>query len=54
MLPKQGASQPWRLHQNYIRDIRMLRRGPIDDAMTFSRPSEDEDPARAERVSLTA
>jgi monooxygenase len=36
-LPKQGAEQPWRLHQNYARDIRLLRRGPVDDAMGFSR-----------------
>jgi cation diffusion facilitator CzcD-associated flavoprotein CzcO len=36
-LPRQGASLPWRLHQNYIRDIRLLKRGRIDDAMLFSR-----------------
>ncbi len=30
-LPKQGGRAPWRLHQNYPRDIRMLRRGPIED-----------------------
>ena len=36
-LPKQGATQPWRLHQNYFRDIRLLRRGPVDDSMVFSR-----------------
>jgi monooxygenase len=35
-LPKQGRSLPWRLHQNYFRDIRLLRRGPVDDAMEFS------------------
>ena len=28
-LPKQGARTPWRLHQNYARDILMLRRGPV-------------------------
>ena len=26
-LPKQGAVAPWRLHQNYIKDVRLLRRG---------------------------
>ena len=36
-LPKQGASLPWRLHQNYFRDIRLLKRGPVDDRMAFSR-----------------
>jgi hypothetical protein len=35
-LPKQGASTPWRLHQNYIRDIRMLRHGPVDDELDLS------------------
>jgi monooxygenase len=46
MLPKQGASLPWRLHQNYFRDIRLLKRGPVDDAMEFS-------PAPAESTSST-
>jgi cation diffusion facilitator CzcD-associated flavoprotein CzcO len=36
-LPKQGASHPWRLHQNYPKDIRLLKRGPVDDEMDFSR-----------------
>ena len=39
-LPKQGASLPWRLHQNYFRDIRLLKRGPVDDAMRFTRAAE--------------
>ena len=30
-LPKQGSKPPWRLHQNYPRDIRILRHGPLDD-----------------------
>ncbi len=38
MLPKQGDRTPWRLHQNYARDILLMRRGPIeDDAIAFSR-----------------
>jgi monooxygenase len=36
-LPRQGVSAPWKLHQNYIRDVQLLKRGPIDDAMRFSR-----------------
>jgi cation diffusion facilitator CzcD-associated flavoprotein CzcO len=36
-LPRQGISAPWRLHQNYFKDVRMLKRGPLDDAMRFSR-----------------
>ncbi|HEY0507000.1 MAG TPA: FAD-containing monooxygenase EthA, partial [Blastococcus sp.] len=35
-LPKQGSRTPWRLHQNYIRDVRLMRRGPLaDEGMTF-------------------
>lgn len=30
-LPKQGARPPWRLHQNYMRDVVLLRRGPVED-----------------------
>lgn len=30
-LPSQGSKHPWRLHQNYIRDLSMLRYGSIDD-----------------------
>jgi len=36
-LPKQAARRPWRLHQNYVKDIRLLRKGPIDDEIQFSR-----------------
>ena len=38
-LPKQGSRTPWRLHQNYLRDVALMRRGPLDDeGMTFQRP----------------
>lgn len=30
-LPKQGSKTPWRLHQNYIRDLSMLRYGRVED-----------------------
>jgi monooxygenase len=52
-LPRQGASPPWRLHQNYIKDVRLLGRGALDDAMELSghelrsRPGA---PARASAV----
>ena len=43
-LPKQGARAPWRLHQNYARDIVMLRLGGLEDEgidfSTGSRPVE--------------
>jgi monooxygenase len=30
-LPRQGSKTPWRLHQNYVRDLSMLRYGRVDD-----------------------
>ena len=32
-LPKQGSREPWRLRQNYIVDLRSIKRGPIDDGV---------------------
>jgi monooxygenase len=40
MLPKQGAVSPWRLHQNWFRDVRLLRHGPVDDSIEFSATDE--------------
>ena len=46
--PKQGSKAPWRLQQNYARDIFTLRYGDVDDgAMVFSNPVPV---ARPERV----
>ncbi|MFZ0170252.1 MAG: NAD(P)/FAD-dependent oxidoreductase [Acidimicrobiales bacterium] len=37
-LPKQGSKAPWRLHQNYPRDVLLLRYGAVEDeALEFSR-----------------
>ena len=45
-LPKQGSRTPWKLHQNYIRDVRLMRRGPLEDeGIAFSAV-----PARTERA----
>lgn len=30
-LPRQGSKTPWRVHQNYVTDLSMLRYGRIDD-----------------------
>ena len=39
--PKQGSKAPWRLYQNYARDIVSLRLGSLDDgAMEFSAAGE--------------
>jgi len=39
LLPKQGAEDPWQVHQSYLQDYRILKRGGIDDALEFSRPA---------------
>ncbi len=31
LLPKQGASYPWKVHQSYLRDYRALKMKPVDD-----------------------
>jgi monooxygenase len=47
--PKQGSRTPWKLYQNYVRDILMLRFGNLNDgAMMFSNPQSS---AHAPRVS---
>ena len=38
-LPRQGAKTPWRLHQNYVRDFRLLRLGRVTDDVRFERRS---------------
>lgn len=40
-LPKQGPAAPWRLHQNYPKDVLMLRHGPVDDDVRFDRAPAD-------------
>jgi cation diffusion facilitator CzcD-associated flavoprotein CzcO len=32
-LPRQGSKTPWRLHQNYVKDLSMLRYGRVDDGV---------------------
>src|SRR3954453_8809161 len=54
LLPKQGSKRPWRLYQNYPRDLVTLRFGKVGESMRFlsapSRPSRPDDPpARAGR-----
>jgi cation diffusion facilitator CzcD-associated flavoprotein CzcO len=37
-LPRQGSKTPWRLHQNYVKDLRMMRYGRVEDGtMEFKR-----------------
>ncbi|MFI7519601.1 flavin-containing monooxygenase [Micromonospora globbae] len=48
-LPRQGRKAPWRLHQNYLRDLVLMRHGRIDDeGVRFSRAgSPERSPTRA-------
>ncbi|NJP34023.1 flavin-containing monooxygenase [Micromonospora thermarum] len=42
-LPKQGARAPWRLHQNYPRDVLLMRYGRLtDEGVRFSRAGTPE------------
>jgi monooxygenase len=37
-LPRQGVRAPWRLHQNYARDVLLMRYGRLtDEGVRFSR-----------------
>jgi len=43
-LPSQGEQSPWRVHQNYFRDLVVLRFGPLtDSAMHFGRAGVAQD-----------
>src|ERR671919_605286 len=45
--PRQGSKAPWRLYQNYARDIVALRHGKLEDgALVFSSPERNAAPAR--------
>lgn len=37
LMPKQGARLPWRIYQNYLRDLVMLRWGKLDDGVLLLR-----------------
>ncbi len=36
-LPRQGTRAPWQMHHNYLKDVRLFKRGGLDDQMAFSR-----------------
>ena len=40
-LPKQGSRPPWRLHQNYVKDLLALRLGRVDDPALEFREAGD-------------
>lgn len=38
MLPRQGSDDPWKMHQNYLRDLWSLRLSPVNDGtLKFAR-----------------
>jgi monooxygenase len=40
-LPRQGSRKPWRVHQNYLRDLVSLRLSPLrDGALRFGRAGQ--------------
>ncbi len=40
-LPKQGARRPWKVYQNYLKDLLIMRFGALDDGvMEFRRPGQ--------------
>ena len=48
ILPRQGSRAPWKLYQNYPRDILMLRHGRIDDGvLVFERAASGGQASRA-------
>ncbi|CUS43823.1 MAG: NAD(P)/FAD-dependent oxidoreductase [Pseudomonadota bacterium] len=52
--PKQGNKKPWKLHQNYAKDIVSLRFGSVDDGMEFSNPVPRRQAAEPAREPVTA
>jgi monooxygenase len=47
-LPKQGARAPWRLYQNYARDVVLMRHGRLtDEGVRFSRATTPTAPTAA-------
>ena len=51
-LPRQGTRHPWRLHQNYFRDLLSLRWGRLDDGvMEFASAAVSRGRERAGRAS---
>jgi hypothetical protein len=42
LFPKQGDHEPWINPQNYSRDKKMIRLGPLEDgALIFSNPARE-------------
>lgn len=33
ILPKRGSRYPWKVHQNYLKDLRLIRHAPLEDGV---------------------
>jgi monooxygenase len=41
-LPKQGSKTPWKLHQNYVKDVISLKFGSVDDGvLRYMKPADN-------------
>ena len=49
-LPRQGSKTPWRLHQNYMKDLSMMRYGRVEDGTMEFKPATVARGAGAEAV----
>jgi monooxygenase len=49
-LPRQGSKTPWRLHQNYVRDLSMMRYGRVEDGTMEFRSSSVAHGAETEAI----
>jgi cation diffusion facilitator CzcD-associated flavoprotein CzcO len=54
VMPKQGDRAPWRLHQNYPRDVRAMRHGPLEDEGIAFTQATGEAAAQAPAPALAA
>ncbi len=54
-LPKGGSKSPWKLFQNYVLDMNLLRRGDVvDGVMEFAKPSKPASQAASEPFKAAA
>ncbi len=53
--PKQGSKAPWRVYQNYIRDVISLKWAPVDhSALEFSKPPQNSRQPTSSEVATAA
>ncbi len=52
--PKQGDRKPWKLYQNYAKDLVTLKFGSVDDGMEFSNPVPGAAAIAPEKVTVAA